>query len=77
LQYSFLPGQSLWESPQYSRPHPACRGDNLAAASLSPGCASFLAANERAKAQWKLEQEFASFEALPAFQARAAGQGRP
>ncbi|MFN6132863.1 MAG: adenosine deaminase [Synechococcaceae cyanobacterium] len=77
LQYSFLPGQSLWESPQYSRPHPACRADNLAAASLSPGCASFLAANERAKAQWKLEREFASFEALPAFQARASGQGRP
>ena len=77
LQYSFLPGQSLWESPQYSRLQPACRGDNLAAASLSPGCASFLAANERAKAQWTLEREFSVFEALPAFQAQAGGQGRP
>jgi adenosine deaminase/adenosine deaminase CECR1 len=79
LEYSFLPGQSLWESPQYSRLRPGCRGDSPAAASLSPGCSTYLAANERARAQWKLEQQFVSFEALPTFQAQAqpAGQGRP
>jgi adenosine deaminase/adenosine deaminase CECR1 len=79
LEYSFLPGQSLWESPQYSRLRPGCRGDSPAAASRSPGCSTYLAANERARAQWKLEQQFVSFEALPTFQAQAqpAGQGRP
>jgi adenosine deaminase len=28
----------------------------------SPGCDRFLAANERARLQWKLEKEFTSFE---------------
>jgi hypothetical protein len=29
---------------------------------LSAGCEQFLAANERARMQWKLEGEFAKFE---------------
>lgn len=70
LQYSFLPGQSLWATPRFSRMQSACRADQPASALLSPGCASFLRANERARAQWALEQEYARFEALPSFQAR-------
>lgn len=70
LEYSFLPGQSLWDSPRYTRMQPSCRADQAGAATLSAGCSSFLRRNERARAQWTLEQEFARFEALPAFQAR-------
>lgn len=77
LEYSFLPGQSLWESAQYQRPQAGCRADRPGAAAPSAGCASFLKANPRAREQWKLETQFAAFEALPSFQAsgsRPAGE---
>jgi adenosine deaminase len=48
LEYSFLPGKSL------SLAH-VC-------AAASPACEKFLEANERARVQWKLEQQFAVFE---------------
>jgi hypothetical protein len=70
LEYSFLPGQSLWDSPEYNRVRPGCRGDSPNGSALSPGCATFLTANERARAQWRLERQFAAFEALPTFHAQ-------
>jgi adenosine deaminase/adenosine deaminase CECR1 len=75
LEYSFLPGQSLWESARYQRPQAGCRADRPGAATLSAGCASFLKANPRAREQWKLETQFASFEALPSFQASGSRPG--
>jgi hypothetical protein len=63
IEHSFLPGQSLWaETKLIFRPVPACVGDTAGAEKPSAACAEFLAANERAREQWKLEGEFAKFE---------------
>jgi adenosine deaminase len=63
LEHSFLPGQSLWaDTKVVFRMTPACVGDALGTEKRSVGCEQFLAANERAHMQWKLESEFAKFE---------------
>ena len=63
LEHSFLPGASLWAGTKPFRAVAVCAGD---AARVSSGCQKFLGANERARVQWRLEEEFARFE-------RAAG----
>lgn len=63
LEHSFLPGESLWlETKPAFVPVKACAGDAPGADRPSSSCAKFLAANERAREQWKLEGEFAQFE---------------
>jgi adenosine deaminase len=63
LEHSFLPGKSLWiDTKLVFRTAPACSGDAPTAEKLSASCEKFLVANERARAQWKLESEFAKFE---------------
>jgi adenosine deaminase len=54
ITYSFLPGESLW------RPD----GERVAACA-KPGaaCDAFLQGSKKAMAQWRLEQDFARFEA--------------
>jgi hypothetical protein len=61
LEHSFLPGKSLWDSTKGTfRPVPACsRG---AAVTAAHACSEFLAENERAREQWRLETAFAEFE---------------
>jgi adenosine deaminase len=54
LEYSFLPGASLWASGR--TPVTAC-------AKAGPACDRFLAASPKATSQWRLEREFAAFEA--------------
>ena len=64
LEHSFLPGASLWaDANRFQRA--ACHSDRPAAAqdSLSPPCRKFLDGSERARLQWKLEGQFANFEA--------------
>jgi adenosine deaminase len=60
LEHSFLPGESLWRDAKNFRMVSAC------AASVtekpSSACEKFLEGSERAKIQWKLEEEFADFE---------------
>jgi adenosine deaminase len=61
LEHSFLPGQSLWaETKGAFRPVAVCAPD--LAGKPSHACSEFLASNERAREQWKLEGEFARFE---------------
>ena len=61
LEHSFLPGESLWaETKGTFRPVAACAAD--LAGKASHACTEFLAANERAREQWKLEAAFADFE---------------
>jgi hypothetical protein len=63
IEHSFLPGQSLWAQTKGSfRPVTACAADTLGSDKPSAGCARYLAANERAREQWKLEGEYAKFE---------------
>ena len=61
LEHSFLPGESLWASTKGSfRTVAACASNPIDKPSAA--CEKFLAANERARQQWKLEQAFTSFE---------------
>jgi hypothetical protein len=63
LEYSFLPGKSLWkETKETFRPVTACASDAAGKEKPSIRCATFLAANERARQQWRLESEFTHFE---------------
>jgi adenosine deaminase len=63
LEHSFLPGQSLWtDTKLVFRMAPACAGSAQDTEKPLAACADFLAANERAREQWKLETEFAKFE---------------
>jgi hypothetical protein len=63
LEHSFLPGKSLWADTRLVfRITPACAGDTLGAEKPAPACEEFLAFNERARTQWKLENEFSIFE---------------
>ncbi len=63
LEHSFLPGESLWTTTKGPfRPVGACAADVTGAEKPSASCAEFLAGNERAREQWKLEAEFAAFE---------------
>ena len=58
LEHSFLPGASLWVDGKLSRMASSCsvgREDSTA-------CRKFLDSSERAKLQWKLEDDFGQFE---------------
>lgn len=62
LQYSFLPGQRLFQDTYNGKMVQPCAPDQAAAKTLSSACREFLAASEKAAAQWQLEQRFAAFE---------------
>jgi hypothetical protein len=57
LEHSFLPGASLWVETKRFRLTSACL-----VGKASSACERFLEASERARTQWKLENEFADFE---------------
>ena len=61
VEHSFLPGKSLWaETRGTFRPVTACASD--LAGKPSHACSEFLATNERAREQMKLEAAFTEFE---------------
>ena len=57
LEYSFVEGESLWSNHDYSKMVSAC------ADASSNGCKPFLAANTKARIEWRLEQRLRDFEA--------------
>ncbi|TLY47349.1 MAG: adenosine deaminase [Gammaproteobacteria bacterium] len=61
IEYSFLPGASLWQTADYQHPISVCQM-SLHSGKLSSCCQAFLAKNEKADSQWKLEQQFSKFE---------------
>lgn len=64
IEYSFLPGPSLWgDKGTYDRSEADCANDTLGADDPSALCATFLAKSEKAKQQWELERRFRVFEA--------------
>ena len=65
LTYSFLAGASLWQSTAPVCVVAPCANDPLGSAEPSAPCNAFLQANDRARMQWHLEQEFVRFEQLP------------
>jgi adenosine deaminase len=64
LEYSFLPGPSLWDDKGgYVRVAPECHADVPGPDQPAAGCAAFLRASEKAAEQWELERRFHAFEA--------------
>jgi hypothetical protein len=63
IEYSFQPGESLWSDYSASKRNAACLQDATTSTKPSAKCSAFLAANERARLQWKLEADFSRFEA--------------
>lgn len=65
LEYSFLPGGSLWSGRELGTPVEECRADfSNAAMTVSGACAGLLANSEKAREQWRLEESFRTFEAM-------------
>ena len=63
LEYSFIGGESLWQSSDFVTMINACV-DDVPGGTLSQGCNEFLQTSDRAREQWRLESEFAEFENL-------------
>jgi len=61
LEHSFLPGASLWADAATFRTVSACAGAQPGD-KLSSTCQRFVDNSERAKMEWKLEEELAKFE---------------
>lgn len=60
LEYSFLPGTSLWDGG-YGRAVADCAGD-APGGKPAAACAAFLGKSEKATQQWELERRFRQFE---------------
>ena len=57
LEYSFAEGQSLWMGHDYSKAVGACANP------FASECVTFLAANTKARIEWRLEKRLLDFEA--------------
>jgi adenosine deaminase len=74
LEHGFLPGESLWRSPDnFTIVAAACRGYLPGKEKRSTTCDSFLKSSEKARQQWELERRFLEFEASPDGNSRARG----
>jgi hypothetical protein len=66
LDHSFLPGASLWDAPERFRPVAACAHDTVvsetAPMARSAACRKYLEGSEKARLEWKEEDEFRKFE---------------
>jgi adenosine deaminase len=64
MEHNFLPGASLWASPDaFATPAAACKGQVLGSEKPAAGCKAFLDGSEKATAQWEQERRFREFEA--------------
>jgi len=62
LQYSFISGGGLWSDGRKFVAVDQCRQDVLTMTLTSPTCRQYIDGSEKAKLQWKLEEEFKAFE---------------
>lgn len=62
LQYAFIAGASLWRDSRKFVPVAQCAQDVAVMKLTSNGCREYVAGSEKAKLQWKLEEEFRVFE---------------
>ncbi len=63
LTYAFVSGESLWQEPATAVVVAACAKEALGAEKPGKACESFLGGSEKARLQWRLERDFAAFEA--------------
>jgi len=64
LQHAFIGGASLWSDSRKFVPVIQCGPDVRAKKLSSNACRQYIDSNEKAKLQWRLEEEFSSFERL-------------
>jgi hypothetical protein len=62
LQYAFIAGESLWSDGRKFVPIAQCARDVEDMKLTSNSCRQFIAANEKARLQWQLEEDFNAFE---------------
>ena len=62
LQYAFIAGESLWSDARKFVPAAPCARDVADMKLTSNSCRQFMAANEKARLQWQLEQDLNTFE---------------
>jgi hypothetical protein len=62
LQYAFIAGESLWSDGRKFVPIAQCARDVEDMKLTSNSCRQFIAANEKARLQWQLEEDFSAFE---------------
>jgi adenosine deaminase len=62
LQFAFIAGGSLWSDAHRFVAVPQCARDLAMMKLGSSGCRQYVAGSEKAKLQWKLEEEFRVFE---------------
>jgi adenosine deaminase len=62
LQYAFIAGESLWSDGRKFVAVAQCARDVEAMKLTSNSCRQFIAANEKARLQWQLEEDFNAFE---------------
>jgi hypothetical protein len=62
LEHAFLPGASLWVVPEDFTMVAACANEKLSDEPAGARCRDFLAGSEKARLQWREENEFARFE---------------
>ena len=68
IEYSFLPGESLWHAHDYHHPQVACAANPAVSQESAGVCGAFLASSPKARQEWELEQRFRRYEeehALP------------
>lgn len=63
LEYSFLPGASLWRDHDYRQMQTVCIGDVAAVGEPGVACGALLSGSAKAAQQWELERRFRRFEA--------------
>jgi hypothetical protein len=61
MEYSFLPGLSLWQSAEYRAMAGPCVHADPIAPSAGP-CEAFIAQSPKARQQWRVERDLAAFE---------------
>ncbi len=65
IEHAFLPGVSLWSTPDtFTRVNAACAAGPLGADNPNARCLEFLRSSQKAAAQWQLEHRYAVFESL-------------
>jgi hypothetical protein len=62
LEYSFLPGNSLWVDFDRLRRTTNCAKDTARRSKFSASCEQFLSSSQKARAEWQLEKDFSDFE---------------
>ena len=62
IQYAFISGGSIWDDPQKFVPVAQCARDVAVMNLTSADCTRYLAGSEKARLQWKLEEDFRAFE---------------